>query len=266
MRAAPALAERDKKEPFWARASRAKKSEPASLVVPKRDAEDGEAVPSTPSPEALREPSFTISHEASRRAALVELMTDAAPDAEGRIAPSLGPSRPEPAAAPDAHGWIRLSRAQAERHRFYGVRGWLVLLAVFVAVGLAMAVVELTDFWGTTDHGGISAWIMAVLRSVMALWAALTLGMLIGGSRAFPPSFVAYSMFNIIYLGLFGLAFAHVTHNAVFAGVAVAIPLNLIAIAYVLRSRRVNVTYRRRVRAKKEPKAPPEAGAEPSPA
>ena len=269
------MGERDKLEPFWARPSRTRRGGPPPLVVPGRDTGEPPA-PAAPPPEDLREPSFTISH-AARRAAIAEVMAsaaarEAAPAAappvgepDVRQAPSLGAAPPEEIAAPDAHGWISLSRAQAARHPLYGVDGWLVALAVFLALGLAMGLVELFDFWATTDHGGLSAWIMAGLRSVMALWATVIFVLLVARSRAFPTAFVAYTLFYIIYLGLFGLAFAHVTNGAVFTGVAAAVPLHLIAIAYVLRSRRVNVTFRRRVRAKKRAEAQP-AGAEPSPA
>ncbi len=273
------MGDNEKKEPFWARHSRAKRSGPPPLVVPGRDTD----APRAPQPDAApveepREPSFTISHEA-RRTAIADLMADAhgrdapppGPDpgaagADERQAPSLGRAPPAEQAAPDAHGWIKLSRAQARQHPLYGIGGWLVLLAIFVSIGLAMGFVELLDFWATTDHGGLSAWIMAGLRSLMALWAALILILMLARSRAFPTAFVAYSMFYIIYLGLFGLAFAYVTHGAVFRGVAAAVPLHLLAIAYVLRSRRVNITFRRRVRAKKRKEAPAPAGAEASPA
>lgn len=272
------MGEHDKKEPFWARPSRAKGSGPPPLVVPERDAEAPRAPrrPDAAADEEPREPSFTISHEA-RRAAIADMMAKAeardarpadadpaAAEPEERQEPSLG-AAPPPEAVPDAHGWIKLSRAQARQHPLYGVGGWLVLIAIFVAIGLAMGIVELLDFWATTDHGGLSAWIMAGLRSLMALWAALIFILLLARSRAFPITFVAYAMFYIIYLALFGLAFAYVTHGAVFAGVAVAVPLHLLAIAYVMLSRRVNVTFRRRVRAKKRKDAPP-AEAEASPA
>lgn len=272
------MGERDKIEPFWARPSRARRG--AAPVVPEHGAEAAPAA--APRDEDLREPSFTISHEA-RRAAIADVMAAAVPrqaapaepppvaepplaEPDERQAPSLGRAPPAALPAPDAHGWIKLTRAQAAQHRLYGIGGWLVVLAIFVAIGFAMGIVELVDFWATTDHGGLSAWIMAGLRSLMALWAALIFVLLLARSRAFPVAFVAYTMFYIIYLGLFGLAFAHVTHGAVFAGVAAAVPLHLLAIAYVLLSRRVNVTFRRRVRAKKSKEAPPPAGAEASPA
>lgn len=272
------MGDRDKIEPFWARPSRAKRSGPPALAVPERSAEAPRpAEPAAPAGEGVREPSFTISHEA-RRAAIAEMMAGAerreagpaepqpAEEPDERQEPSLGRAPPPALPAPDAHGWIKLTRAQAAQHRLYGVGGWLVVLAIFVAVGFAMGLVELVDFWATTDHGGLSAWIMAGLRSLMALWAALIFILLLAGSRAFPAAFIAYSMFYIIYLGLFGLAFAHVTRGAVFTGVAAAVPLHLLAIAYVMLSRRVNVTFRRRVRAKKSKEAPPPAGAEASPA
>jgi len=92
---------------------------------------------------------------------------------------------------------------------------------------------------------------MAVLRSAMALWGALLLGTLIGHSRAFPTNFAAYAMMDNIYLVLFGLAFAHVTNNYVFYGVVAGIAVNLLAMAYVLYSPRANLTFRRRVRARR---------------
>jgi hypothetical protein len=245
------LAKRDKVEPFWARPSRGKRRGPPPLVVPEREpAEAAKAPPAPQKPhDEPREPSFAVTGAARREtiAALIAPPPAAAPSRDG--------------AAPDANGWVQLPLAEAARERLFGVHGFLVVLAIFVALGLFRALVELVDFWATTDHGGLSAWIMAVLRSVMALWAALILGLLLGRSRAFPTNFVAYGLIDSIYLVLFGLAFAHVTSNAVFAGVAVAIGLNLIAIAYVLRSRRVNVTYRHRVRAKKRAKEEPPAAA-----
>lgn len=232
------MAERDKIEPFWARPSRGKRR-PPPLVVPERaPAEAAKAPPRSAGEEEPRAPSFAA--------------TGAAPTAS---------EQPAPLSA--AGGWVQLSLAEAARDRLFGVHGWLIAVAFFVALGLFRALVELVDFWATTDHGGLSAWIMAVLRSVMALWAALILGLLLGRSRAFPTNFVAYGLIDSIYLVLFGLAFAHVTSNAVFTGVAVAIGLNLIALAYVLRSRRVNVTYRYRVRAKRRaPETPPTRGVE----
>jgi hypothetical protein len=105
---------------------------------------------------------------------------------------------------------------------------------------------------------------MAILRSGMAVWAALILGLLLGRSRAFPANFAAYGMLNVVYLVLFGLAFAHVTHGTVFAGVGAAIAVTLIAVAYVLRSRRVNVTFLKRVRARKPAPAAPGPAAAPA--
>lgn len=251
------MGERDKIEPFWARSLRGKRRAPP-LVVPEKAAEPPPVTP-PPADDAPREPSFAVSTAARREAiaALIARPSEPGDEATPRAAPSLGLAPPAPMAEPDADGWVKLSQAEAEKHRLFGVHGFLVVLAIFAALGLVRALIELVDFWATTDHGGLAAWIMAVLRSVMALWAALVLGLLIGHSRAFPTSFVAYAMVDVIYLALFGLAFAHVTQGVVFTGVAVAVALNFIAIAYVLRSRRVNVTYRHRVLVKKVKGKPP---------
>ena len=259
------MGERDKVEPFWARPLQAKRRS-QQLAVPERPSpEPGADTPPPASGEAPRAPSLAVSRE-ERRETIAALIGGPATGDAVRQEPSLGRAPPEPPGEPDAQGWIQLTLVQAAHHRLFGVKGWLVVLAVFVALGLFMGLVELIDFWATTDHGGLAAWIMAVLRSVMVLWVALVLGLLIGRSRAFPTNFVAYTMVNVIYLGLFGLAFAHVTHGAVFTGVAAAIPLNLLAMAYVLRSRRVNVTFRHRVRASKRAEAPPPAASAASPA
>lgn len=232
------MAEHDKLEPFWTRPLRLRRRTAApGSIPPPPDLDPPEPPPKPEPPGAPQEPSFGVT-SAARRNTIAGLIADQA-DAEAE-----GEKRRE------AGGWVYLTDADAARHRLFGVGGWLVLIALLICVGLLRAMFELIDFWATTDHGGLAAWIMAVLRSGMALWAALILGLLIGRSGAFPSNFVAYSMVNVIYLGLFGLAFAHLTNNMVFAGVAAGVVVTLIAIAYVLRSRRVNVTFRRRVRAK----------------
>jgi hypothetical protein len=265
------LGERDKVEPFWARPVRSKRRGPPSLTVPERAKAEPEppAVAPAPDADAPQEPSFPISRQ-QRSDAIAAIISEAAapPEAparaeearaaEPRSAPSFATT--DTAAVPDAHGWMQLTASAAARHPLYGLRGWLVLVAILSALELFRALVELFDFWATTDHGGLAAWIMAVLRTVMALWAALILGLLLGHSRAFPVNFVAYAMVNVLYLGLFALAFAHVTNGTVFVGTAAAMAMNIIGIGYVLRSRRVNVTCRHRVRAKKEPRAPKEDG------
>ena len=129
--------------------------------------------------------------------------------------------------------------------------GGLLAIGLFLVAEIARACVEAYDFWSTTDHGGLSAWIMAGLRGTMAFWALLVLGLMAVRSSAFPANFAAYGLLNVIYLALFGLAFAHLTNNVVFVGVAAWTGVTLLALLYVLVSRRVNVTYRRRVRAKR---------------
>jgi len=232
------VAEHDKVEPFWTRPVRLRRRTAApGSIPPPPDLEPPEPPPKPEPPGAPQEPSFGVT-SAARRTAIAGLIAGAGDaDAESEPGPEVG-------------GWVYLSDADAARHRLFGVGGWLVLIGILICIGLFRAVFELIDFWATTDHGGLAAWIMAVLRSAMALWGALILGLLIGRSGAFPSNFVAYSMVNVIYLGLFGLAFAHVTNNRVFVGVGAGVLVTLVAMAYVLRSRRVNVTFRRRLRPK----------------
>ncbi len=257
------------------------KPEPAS-----RKSRKSKRVADAPPPPA--EPSFGIT-SSERRSAIAGILSESAPPPRQSSAPlapprladispvatspglTIAPVLPEPSAAkapaPGAAAgtgrWVQLSEAQAVRHPLFGMGVWLVAIALLMVAGIARALIEIVDFWATTDHGGLAAWIMAVLRSGMALWAALILGMLMGRSRAFPANFAAYSMVNVIYLVLFGLAFAHVTNNYVFYGVGGAIAVNLLALAYVLYSARANVTFRRRVRIKRS-KAKQAAAAAPA--
>jgi hypothetical protein len=240
---------KDKVEPFWSRPVRLRRrtAAPGSMPPPPDNEPPATAADTqAASPDGAR---------AARRSTIAALIADAAPPIPKRAqleraGPAFAPEA-QPSPAPAAGGWIRLSEAEAAEHPLSGVGGWLVALAILLALGLLRALFEIIDFWATTDHGGLSAWIMAILRSGMALWAALVLGLLLGRSRAFPINFIAYGMVNIIYLGLFGLAFAHLTNNRVFVGVAAAIVVTLIAMLYVVRSRRVNVTYLRRLRVPK---------------
>ena len=166
-----------------------------------------------------------------------------------KVAPApafISASEPQASAGP----WVYLSKEEATRHRLWGVHGWLTLVAVFLVLGILRGTLELVEFWSTVDHGGQAAWVMAAARSVTAFWAVLILALLFARSRAFPANFAAFTVVNIVYQVLFGLAYAHLTQGSVLEFVAADIALNLIAWAYVARSRRVNVTYLRRVRAK----------------
>jgi len=260
------LAERDKIEPDWS--AREARAAGAPSSKKSRKAKRGAEAPPAP-----LEPSFGIT-SSERRSAIAGLLSESDPPqhqpsaleapkplaevspvaaAPGlTIAPAFAEGPAAEAPPPPAKGrWVQLSEAEANRHPLFGLGIWLVGVALLIVVGIARASIEIIDFWATTDHGGLAAWIMAVLRSGMALWAALILGLLLGRSRAFPANFAAYAMVNVIYLVLFGLAFAHVTNNYVFYGVGGAIAVNLLALAYVLYSARANVTFRRRVRAKR---------------
>jgi hypothetical protein len=257
------LPDHDKIEPQWSPPEES--AAPPASPSPSAKGRKAKKSKRAPEPPPLpQEPSFNVS-SSERRSAIASLLAGRAPQSrathpppspEIAITPADAPISSDdapaaPSAATTAGRWVYLSDAQAHRHPLFGIGGWLIAIAFLIVAGIARAAIEMADFWATTDHGGLAAWIMAVLRSGMALWSALIFGLLIGRSRAFPANFAAYSMLNIIYLVLFGLAFAHVTNNQVFIGVGAAAAVTSIALAYVQLSARVNVTFRRRVRAKR---------------
>lgn len=290
------MPDRDKIEPGWSGREEpappekpSRKAKSRSRETRSREERDSRRVKSreVPPAEAPQEPSFNIT-SAERRSAIADLIAESTkppsqstfaapmpalePRGESRRLAEMSPVATSPALtiapapppvaahAPGTDRWIQLSDAQAMRHPLHGLGFWLSAIALLIALGIARALIEIIDFWATTDHGGLAAWIMAVLRSTMALWGALLLGSLLGHSRTFPTNFAAYTMMDNIYLALFGLAFAHLTNNYVFYGVAGGIAVNLLALFYVLYSPRANLTFRRRVRARRA-KAKPAAAA-----
>jgi hypothetical protein len=136
--------------------------------------------------------------------------------------------------------WTYVPVHIAEQHPLYGVGGWMALLMVLLAIGAAFGVFTFFRLAGHFGQGGLIAFLVVLLGvTTAAQIACLVLGAM--KSPAFPPVFIVLAVLSIVF-AVIGMA----QDRASLADIA-AVVINAIWIGYVSVSRRVNVTYRRRV-------------------
>lgn len=165
--------------------------------------------------------------------------------------------------------WIAISAARARAHRLYGVRGWLVTLlwlntlpALVIVLAMAM-VLMLGGMGGMGEMGGRAA------RPVLALAGlAFPLGLVVVAFlrvRWFAWVWLGYCLLQLLAtLGMSGGIKAWAVQAT--GGAAAGLPMALLlaaqvlvpigTLAYLVRSRRVRVTYRHEVRASDPAAAP----------
>lgn len=151
--------------------------------------------------------------------------------------------------------WVAISAARARAHRLYGVRGWLITLLWLNTLPVLAAVLAMVVIFAMGGIGSASA------KSLLALlWLALPLGLVAVAFmrvRWFPVLWFVYCLLQLpaaLYT-LFGIGqrIAHASSRAggglpiVLFALEVLIPI--VTMVYIVRSRRVRVTYRNEVRA-----------------
>lgn len=159
--------------------------------------------------------------------------------------------------------WIAISAARAQAHQLYGVRGWLIALLWLntlpvLAIVLALIVIVVMGAWG-----GVS------MKPLLALsWLVFPLGLVAVAFlrvRWFPVLWFVYCVLHLpaaLYMG-FGIrqwvaqAPGHVPADLpVLLLFALEVLTPIVTMVYIVRSRRVRVTYRHEVRAS-DPSAVP---------
>lgn len=153
-----------------------------------------------------------------------------------------------PLAAPDPEirhdgDWVYVPDHIAERHPLYGVGGWLILLMVLLAIGALLGVIGFFRIVGVAGASGLVT-VLVVLLGVVTAAQVVCIVLAAMKSAAFPPVFLVIALLSILF-GVLGLAVGDRPRLGEFLGIAV----NTIWAVYVVVSRRVNVTYRKRVRA-----------------
>ena len=161
--------------------------------------------------------------------------------------------------------WIAISAARAKAHRLYGVRGWLVMLLWWntlpmLAILLALVLGSVTSVWRDVSVEAFRALLLLCLPLGLVAVAFLRV-------RWFPALWFVYCVLQLPAAAYIGAGIrvwmAHAPSQA--TGGWFLVPLLvlqvvvlLVTMVYIVRSRRVRVTYRHQVRAS-DPAAVPAA-------
>ena len=136
--------------------------------------------------------------------------------------------------------WVYLPQELAEQHPLHGIGGWTGLLLALMLLGAALGRWSLFQLGALLGQGGLVVGFFVFALAVQALNAA-TIVLLIIQSRAFPATFIALSVIAVVLIVVL-MAFGDSG-----IGNVVGIVTQILWLLYVLMSRRVNVTFRRRV-------------------
>jgi len=167
--------------------------------------------------------------------------------------------------------WIAISAARARAHRLYGVRGWLVTLLWLntlpaLAIVLTMSMVLMAGEMGAGQVRLVPALVGLVFPLGLVVVAFLRV-------RWFPLVWLGYCLLQLVAtLAMSGGIKAWAAQASSGAGAGLPMMLLLAAevlvpvgtLAYLVRSRRVRVTYRHEVRAS-DPAAAPAVFDKPNP-
>ncbi|MGM3277636.1 hypothetical protein [Ralstonia sp. 24A2] len=167
--------------------------------------------------------------------------------------------------------WIAISAARAQAHRLYGVRGWLVTLLWLntlpaLAVMLTMSMILMLGEAGGDSFRLVPALVGLVFPLGLVVVAFLRV-------RWFPLVWLGYCLLQLVAtLAMSGGIKAWAAQAT--GGAAAGLPMTLLlaaevlvpigTLAYLVRSRRVRVTYRHEVRAN-DPAAAPAVFDKPAP-
>jgi hypothetical protein len=165
-------------------------------------------------------------------------------------------------------GWVDVPLEVAQRHALYGAAGWLIFVAIGQVSTPLLIGYDVYTMYRDTNMSAMNEpfrffiQVEMALNVALAVWALVNLYLLVNLSRHFPPSIVAF--FIAVPTVLIGDVVAAKT-LAESSGIAMewdelldretirviarSIGAAAIWIPYMFISRRVNVTYRHRVRA-----------------
>ncbi len=152
--------------------------------------------------------------------------------------------------------WVRLSPEEAKRHPLYGIEGWLVVWLAYLIVTIALTVLSVADpeqRLRLDQHYHQHARLVMSLNAaiLVALVATFVLGVL--RHRRFPAVAVATLSADITLNVVLAIYLVAMGSQAVrifaITSILLSTAVRALMIGYILRSRRVNVTYLGRIRA-----------------
>lgn len=171
--------------------------------------------------------------------------------------------------------WRHVSPEEARQHPLYGVKGWLLFFMILIIIGLVFQVYSLLfPGPGDTVVGDIEISVNAGYASIMNIITivlyAVVLFMAFSYNPSFPMAAIAVLWIGVV-LNVIGMMVFPTTvtvsggdpqmraevqeqinqtmNQSVYIGVIVSIVIAALLTWYFLSSKRVNVTYRHRVKA-----------------
>ncbi len=147
-------------------------------------------------------------------------------------------------------GWVRVSEAEAEAHRLFGLGGWLRVISALMVLAVPGGIALTWQQWMPLAAGGVA--IASNLVALLVLGAQI--GMAVLWFRRWPGFRPGYAVFAVV--GTAGLALVDLAIGPP-PGPASADPtgdlvlevaFHLAFLAYMQFSRRFRVTFERRVR------------------
>lgn len=164
-------------------------------------------------------------------------------------------------------GWVSVSPDVAKEHPLYGAKGWLYLVALGCVVMPVRNFLSLYPLYKDLEFAALGDLITSFLYAEIALniavgvWALINLALLLRLSSLFPLSFMAMAGFGAVFVTA-DAVIAKVVFDAsgrpmsweetydmeTIREIARSVVYAAVWIPYMLISRRVNVTYRHRVR------------------
>lgn len=165
-------------------------------------------------------------------------------------------------------GWVHVSPEVAKRHPLYGAQGWLYVVMLGCVVAPVRIIWMLFPVYSSIDfsvlHPLFTTFIFVEIgiNALVVLWSLANLWLLASVNRWFPTSFVTIAAFSVAFLTVDAVAVKFIMDatgqamswsDAFDAETAREIGRTVVYasvwIPYMFISRRVNVTYRHRVRA-----------------
>ena len=164
-------------------------------------------------------------------------------------------------------GWVEVSPEVAERHPLHGVRGWLRVLGILIALGVLVTVITPAVLWNGLDEWTppLPGWVAPVHRAGLLLGIVSPIALLIlflRRDRRFRLLYVPLAVLGLVAVNLDAILVAGFRDGfdpltaeevsdwlgGITVVVAVSLAMEVLTIVYLLRSRRFRVTFERRVR------------------
>lgn len=149
-------------------------------------------------------------------------------------------------------GWVYVSKDAARSHPLFGIHGWALILAAALACGPIVLVWQSTSILTSIYGHPSDTWLVIAADATVLMFAWATVHALAVESGAFHIRLFFTTLLalcgGLLFLGTFWAALPVGYGHVFWWGVVMRLGIPVVLAIYVLRSDRVNVTTRFRVR------------------